>query len=164
MTTFPDSSAAREMSLDPRFGRRLRRLIGVSLVALGLVTTLALAKAQAEGLTIVLLASGWALMPTLLYFGLKRPRWRYLLTLPAALVAAGLLRVNVIVTEPAVAVIGWWLITVGVIVGAGLGGWFWYRWLPVPTSLEDPFSTGRWTLIAIHIGLIAAGTAMVLVS
>jgi hypothetical protein len=41
-----------------------------------------------------------------------------------------------------------------------LGLWFWYRLLPVPASLDDPFSPGRWTLIAVHIAAIVVGVVL----
>ena len=39
--------------------------------------------------------------------------------------------------------------------------WFWFRWLPVPTGLDDPFAPSRWLLIAIHVGLVAAALLLV---
>ena len=45
----------------------------------------------------------------------------------------------------------------GILLGSVLGLWFWYRVLPVPAALDDPFSPGRWTLIGIHIALIVLG-------
>lgn len=43
-----------------------------------------------------------------------------------------------------------------------MGLWFWYRLLPVLESLRDPFASGRWTLIAIHVGLVVCGIALIL--
>jgi len=150
------------MSLDDRFQRRLRRLIVVSSVALGLITMLALATTDAGLVELALLLGGWGLMPALLYVGLAQPRWRYLLFVPALMVTTGLLMVDFGFEGPAVALIGWWLITAGVMVGGSLGAWFWYRWLPVPAKLDDPFSRGRWTLISVHVGLVVVGTVLVL--
>jgi hypothetical protein len=62
-----------------------------------------------------------------------------------------------------VAAAGWLLMTGGVALGGGLGLWLWYRLLPVPASLDDPFSCGRWALVALHVGLIVAGYAIPLV-
>jgi hypothetical protein len=50
--------------------------------------------------------------------------------------------------------------TAGVLFGGVLGIWFWMRLLPVPPALDDPFSRGRWAMIAIHIALIVAGLAL----
>jgi len=52
---------------------------------------------------------------------------------------------------------GWWLLTGGVLLGGGLGLWLWYRVLPVPRALDDPYAAGRWWLIGLHVGLIVAG-------
>lgn len=153
---------ATEMSTNVRFRRRLRRLIVVSTVMLGSITLLAVLSTDARPITIGLLAAGWLLMPTLLYAGLDRPRLRYLLMVPATLVTAGLIVVANGVEAGPTARLGWWLITGGVLFGGGLGGWFWYRWMPVPGHLEDPFSSGRISLIAIHVGLILIGMGLVL--
>jgi len=161
MTTGVAVGPKLEMSSHPLFRRRLKRLIVVSLVALGMITILAWTDG-ADALTVGVLAAGWALMPALLYAGLRRPGWRYLLVVPATLVTVGLLRVATEFAAPGMASLGWWSITAGVMVGAALGAWFWYRWLPVPTRLDDPFSPGRWTLIGVHSGLVLAGMAMVL--
>ena len=34
--------------------------------------------------------------------------------------------------------------------------------LPVPEILRDPYSFGRWILIAIHVGLVVCGIALIL--
>ena len=75
--------------------------------------------------------------------------------------AAQMLRMRVRVPEGQVARAGWVLITTGVFLGGILGAWFWFRWLPVPAALADPFSRGRWALIAIHVCLIVFGLALV---
>jgi hypothetical protein len=148
-----------EMSKDVRFERRLRRLVGVSLVFLGVIAFLAWAKADADARTLALLVSGWILMPTLLFVSISKPLWRYLLAVPAVLMIVGLLRTTL---DADTAVFGWWLITAGIAIGGTLGTWFWYRWLPVPSHLDDPFSPGRWALVAIHVGLVLAGIVLVL--
>jgi hypothetical protein len=51
-------------------------------------------------------------------------------------------------------------VTAGILLGSLLGLWFWYRLLPVPASLDDPFSPGRWTLVTAHIALIVVGLAL----
>jgi len=52
------------------------------------------------------------------------------------------------------------MITAGVVFGGVLGLWFWYRLLPVPAVLDDPYAPGRWALIGIHVALITAGLMM----
>lgn len=151
-----------EKSTDPRFCGRLRRLILVSAVVLGLITLLAGVTTDAPPVAVGMLAAGWVLMPTLLYAGLDRPRLRYLLAVPATLVAAGLISVLAHLEGGPVAQMGWWLITAGALYGGGLGIWFWYRWMPVPEALDDPFSPGRIVLISIHVALIVVGVAMVI--
>jgi hypothetical protein len=164
MTTALAPRAHPEMSSNGRFRDRLNRLVIFSAVALGLIAILALTKTEAGWAALLLLFAGWALMPALLYQGRSQPRLRYLLTLPAVLVTSGLLMVTIGFTGPANALLGWWLITAGVGVGGGLGAWFWYRWMPVPDRLDDPFSPGRWLLISIHVGLIVTGLVLVLIT
>lgn len=148
-----------EMSTDSRFERRLRRLVLVSLVFLGVIAYLAWSKGDAGPLTLVFLISGWILMPTLLHISVAKPRWRYLLAIPAMLVIVGLLRTTL---DAGAAAFGWWLITAGIAFGGTLGGWFWYRWVPVPSRLDNPFSPGRWALVTIHVGMVIAGIVSVL--
>ncbi|HLF61000.1 MAG TPA: hypothetical protein VI980_07485 [Acidimicrobiia bacterium] len=162
MTVTAPPALPTEMSFDHRFQGRLKRLILVSSVALGLIFLLAASTTDAGWTATGLLLGGWVLMPTLLYAGLGRPRFRYLLTVPAAMVSAGLLLVAVGLEGPPMAVAGWWLITAGVMLGGSLGAWFWYRLLPVPRRLDDPFSAGRWALISVHVGLVVIGAALVL--
>jgi hypothetical protein len=52
--------------------------------------------------------------------------------------------------------------TAGVLFGGMLGVWFWFRWLPVPRGLHEPFSRARWGLIGVHVSLIVAGIGLVL--
>jgi hypothetical protein len=150
------------MTIDPSFARRLKRLIAVSAVALGLIFLLAYNTSGAGWISYGLLIGGWVSMPILLARSLERPMWRYLLAIPAGLVSSGLVIVAFGFDGSSVAQIGWWSMTAGVLLGGTLGGWFWYRWMPVPRILDQPFSTGRWALIAVHAGLIVAGGALVL--
>ena len=154
-------SAPVELSADPRMTRRIKRLAGVSLVALGLIWWLAAATLAAPSVVNATLAAGWALMPTILVVSLARPRLRYALVLPGTLVGSGLLAICGwwLPMEPAAAV-GWWLMAAGVLIGSGLGLWFWYRVLPVPGWLDDPFAPARWAFIGLHVGLIVVGLAM----
>lgn len=163
ITTVETAAPRAEMSADPRFRRRVRRLVVVSAVMLGAITLLAALGTDARPVAIGMLASGWLLMPTLLYASMDRPRLRYLLALPATLVAVGLVMVATGLEGSAGATTGWWLITAGVLFGGGLGTWFWYRWMPVPPSLDDPFAPGRIALIALHVALIVVGMGLVII-
>jgi hypothetical protein len=147
-----------ELSTDRRFAGRVRRLALTSVVALGLIWGLAVATLDAPSVIGVGLAAGWLLMPTILIASLADPRWRYALVLPATLVGTSLLAISV-AWLPALllAAAGWAMITAGVLMGGVLGLWFWYRLVPVPTRLDDPFSTGRLALIRAHVALIVIG-------
>lgn len=147
-----------ELSRDPRFERRIRRLAVVSAVALGLIWGLAVATLEAPAAVDAAFAAGWLLMPLTLVASLRRPRLRYGLVLPASLVSISLLAVCLgwLPADPVVAV-GWLLMTAGVALGGGLGLWLWYRLLPVPARLDDPFAAGRWALIGVHVALVVAG-------
>ena len=146
------------MSADRQMARRVTRLGFVSLVALGLVWGLCAATISAPWWVHGALAAGWVLMPLVLFASLPRPRLRYALVLPGSLVSVGLLAICLAwaPAEP-MAAAGWWLMAGGVALGGGLGLWFWYRLLPVPAWLHDPYSTGRWGLIGLHVGLIVVG-------
>jgi hypothetical protein len=148
------------MTTTPAFLRRIRRLIVVSIIALGLISLLADA-ADVGWVPVGLMIGGWVTMPMLLARSLTQPKWRYLLVAPAAMVSAGLLTVAVGFDGSGSAGLGWWLMSAGVLAGATLGAWFWYRWAPVPRALDEPFSPARWTLVAIHAGLIAIGGILV---
>jgi hypothetical protein len=86
---------------------------------------------------------------------------RYLVVGPATLIAGALLAIsfNNGIDQPEAA--GWWLLTAGIVLGIVLGAWFWFRWLPVPAALDDPFSPGRWALIAVHAALVLVGLVVV---
>ncbi|HEX6210392.1 MAG TPA: hypothetical protein VF136_06425 [Methylomirabilota bacterium] len=147
-----------ELSQDRRFARRVKRLGVVSLVALGLVWWLAAVTLDAPTPVGIALAAGWALMPITLFASLAIPMLRYGLVLPAGLVSIGLLAISGWwLPSSAAAATGWVLVTAGVALGGVLGLWFWYRLLPVPAALDDPYSRGRWALIGIHVALITLG-------
>lgn len=151
-----------EMTGDARFERRVRRLAGVSSIALGVVFGLATAGEVAAGPVRVALALGWFLMPALLYLSLWRPAIRYLLVLPASIVSLALLSiVGRGLPAGLLDATGWILLTAGVLLGGGLGLWFWYRLLPVPPGLDEPFSPGRWALVGVHVGLVATGLLLI---
>jgi hypothetical protein len=59
-----------------------------------------------------------------------------------------------------IAGLGWLLVAAGLLLGDLMGGWFWFRWVPVPDALNEPFSLGRWRLIAVHVALICVGLAL----
>ena len=147
-----------ELTGDARFRRRIVRLSAVSAVALGGVWGLAVETLDAPAVVTGALLAGWILMPAVLVASLLRPRLRYALVLPATLVSLGLLAICLgwLPSAP-LAAAGWVLMTGGVGLGGGLGLWLWYRLLPVPAALDDPFSAGRWSLVGLHVGLVAVG-------
>ena len=150
-----------EISPDPRFARRVRRLTLVSAVALGLISGLAIGTLEAPPLVRTAFAAGWLLMPLILAASLRRPWLRYGLTVPASLVTMALLAVCVWwLPDPPLAAAGWALMTAGVALGGSLGLWLWYRLLPVPDALDDPFARARWALIGVHVTLVVAGIAL----
>lgn len=147
-----------ELSADARMAGRIKRLGFVSLVALGLIWALAVASLDAPPLVDGALAAGWVLMPVILFASLSRPRLRYGLVVPGSLVGLGLLAIcGWWLPEEPLAAAGWLSMTAGILLGSVLGLWFWYRWLPVPARLDDPYSGARWGLIGVHVALIVAG-------
>jgi hypothetical protein len=93
---------------------------------------------------------------------LKWPRLRYGLAVPATAVSVALVAIclTALPGDP-VLTAGWLLITGGVLLGGTMGLWFWFRWMPVPPRLADPFSPGRWGLIRLHVGLVVIGVVLV---
>ncbi|MBI3648841.1 MAG: hypothetical protein HY240_08860 [Actinobacteria bacterium] len=152
------------MSADPAFAPRVRRLAIVSAIALGVIWMLAVTTPGAPAPVSVSLLLAWVSMPTVLAASLRRPRVRSIVALPSALAAVALIAICVtaLPADDPLAAAGWLSITAGILLGAWLGAWFWYRWFPVPVSLDAPFSTGRWALIAVHVGLVVAGVLLVL--
>ncbi len=151
-----------EMTTDPRFARRVVRLAITSAGALGLIWILCQATLQAHPAIGRSLAGGWLLMPTILGLSLRWPRLRYGLVVPSTLVSMALLAIcATALPADTVAVTGWLLVTGGVLFGVVLGAWLWFRWMPVPTGLIDPFSRGRLVLIVAHVSLIVTGLGLV---
>lgn len=152
-----------EMSGDPVFLPRVRRLARVSAVVLGIIWFLAIRTTEPHGAAIDgALLAGWVLMPTVLWISIHRPEIRPLVFLPSALVTVGLVALCLTaLPDDDVARGGWLLITGGILFGGFLGGWFWFRWFPVPASLDSPFSSPRWALIGAHVAMIVAGVALV---
>ncbi len=154
--------ASVEMTADPGFSRRIRRLAFVSLIALWLVWLLAFSTTDLRWAISVCLAAGWLLMPAVLVASLRWPVLRYALAAPSLLVGVSLLALCVsALPEQAVARTGWLLLTAGIWFGGALGLWFWFRWAPVPPALDNPFSPGRWTLVGMHVALVVVGLALV---
>lgn len=153
-----DVRAGVELTNDRMFTHRVRRLIAVSAIALGVITWLAY-RADGPSWSLVLLAAGWVLMPTILAASLRRPLLRYALVIPASLVTIGLF--GMLATTSGTEMVGWALITIGILVGGTLGMWFWYRWIPVPRSLDDPYGFARIALVGLHIGFVLIGAAIV---
>lgn len=153
---------ATELSTDPAFQRRIIRLTGVSVVALGFIWSLWARTLDTGGWIGVALAGGWALMPALLALSLRWPRLRYGLVVPASLVSLALLAITIgAQPDDLLAAAGWATLTGGIVLGGTLGMWFWFRLVPVPEALDHPFSRGRWLLVGTHIALVVAGMAMI---
>ncbi len=154
-----------ELTNEPEFARRVIRLALTSSIALGLVWMLAVVTLNLHPSLSASLMLGWILMPSILLFSLRRPRLRYALAIPAALVSVPLLIICAIkLPTEHIARTGWLLLTAGILSGGALGIWFWLRWLPVPASLHAPFSPARWSLIGLHVALVVSGLVLISVS
>ena len=147
-----------ELTADRLFAHRVRRLVVISTIALGVIWGLAFAD-DAEVWVLVLLAIGWVTMPTILAFSLRRPMLRYALLVPSTAVSLGL--IGMTLTAPDSTSAGWLMVTLGILVGASFGAWFWYRWMPVPRGLNDPYGAPRVALVGLHVGLVLIGMALV---
>ena len=111
-----------------------------------------------------LLLAGWISMPTVLSLSLVRPSIRRLVAVPAAMVTA-LIGICLWELRPPVSheragsrsrrgsswAVGW-------APGSGTDG------SPSLEAFDDPYSTGRVTLIVAHVGLVVAGTALILLA
>ena len=161
--TFVHGQTSVEMTQDSRFGVRVIRLAATSVVALGLIWGFQFATLETPAFVGISLAAGWVLMPVLLIASLRWPVARYGLALPSTLVGAGLIAICLTALPAGWGAdrVGWMMTTAGVLMGGVLGLWFWFRLAPVPRFLDDPFSPGRWILVAVHIALIVIGLALV---
>ena len=153
--------AGLEMSGDRLFTHRVRRLVAVSVLALGVIWLLAFLDG-APVWVLAFLAVGWILMPTVLAVSVHRPLMRYALAVPATVVPVGL--AGMMTTASGATAAGWAVLTGGIVFGGSLGLWFWFRWLPVPRVLDDPFGWPRVSLLGVHIALVLVGAAMVTVA
>ncbi len=154
-----------ELGVGAAFSRRVVRLAVTSALVLPLIWLLSTTTLRAHPLIGAALAAGWLLMPLILGLSLRRPRLRYALIVPSSFVSVALLAICLTaLPDDNVASAGWLLMTGGVLLGGVLGIWFWFRWMPVPARLTDPFSAGRWALIVAHVSLIVAGLVLVGVS
>lgn len=150
-----------ELTTDVRIRDRVARLTLVSLLALGILAGLAAVTTEAPPAVVAVLVTGWLAMPAVLAWSLRRPSARYALVLPASLVSLGLLAICVgWLPASTAASAGWLLLASGVWLGAALGLWLWFRLVPAPAALHDPFAPGRWALIGLHVGLVALGAAL----
>jgi hypothetical protein len=147
-----------EMTANRPFEHRIRRLIAVSTVALGVIWWLALADGAGVWM-LALLGTGWVLMPPILALSLRRPMLRLALLVPAGAMSVGLVGMTLAASDATG--VGWLLITLGILVGGSLGAWFWFRWLPVPRVFDDPYGAPRVALIGLHIGLVLTGVVLV---
>ena len=151
-----------ERSNDTRFTRRVIRLGLVSAVALGFIWRVAADNPGVPHWVGLSLLGGWVTMPTLLGASVFRPEWRTLLVIPSTLVTFGVAGAMLENGHWTLAQqVGWIALSSGILLGDLLGLWFWLRLMPVPSWLEDPFSRPRWAAIGIHVGLVAAGIALV---
>lgn len=151
-----------ELSADRAFAGRIRRLARTAVVALGLIWLAAVGTGVAGPVIGAGLLAGWVLMPALLWLSLARPRLRYALVLPSALVSFSLLAICLsALPDDRLASAGWLLMAGGILLGGLLGFWFWFRWLPVPAVLDAPFAPGRWWLIGLHVAAIVGGLGLV---
>jgi hypothetical protein len=138
---------------------RVVRLAVTSVIALGLILGLWAVNRPGGPWVGAALGAGWALMPAVLLLMLRVPKARYALVVPSTLISVALVDVALVVRSA-----GWAMVASGILLGGLLGAWFWFRLLPVPRPLRDPFGPGRWALIAVHVGLIVAGMALVALS
>ena len=149
-----------ELTEDRLFRHRVRRLVAISTVALGVIWGLAFVD-DASAWILVFRVFALVSMPTILAAPQHQPSLRYALIVPATAVSVGLVGMVMIASDQTVT--GWFLITGGILLGGFLGVWFWFRWLPVPRILDDPFDWPRVALVSLHLALVLAGAAFVAV-
>jgi hypothetical protein len=153
-----------EMTGNSRFRGRVRRLAITSGVALGVIWALAVGTLDASPRIDGLLLAGWISMFAVLAASLARPSLRRLVVAPALMVTTALIGICLWeLPRSGLARAGWLILTAGILMGGGMGAWFWYRWVPVPRVLDDPYAPARLSLIAAHVGLVVVGTTLILV-
>ena len=103
-----------ELTTDALFQRRVRRLVAISGVALGLIFWIA-ASDGAPWWVLALMGIGWILMPAFLAASLSNPSMRYLLVIPATTVGVGLIAMTL--TTDGSNQSGWLLMTFGILSG-----------------------------------------------
>lgn len=158
MSTVLPRTRPLELSSDRRFAGRVRRLAATAVVALGLIWALAVTTLEVPPAVGLALAAGWLLMPSILFASLTWPAARYALVIPASLVGLALVSITLAWRpDHPLAAAGWVLVTAGILLGGWMGLWLWYRLVPVPRQLDDPFSPARLSLIGVHVALIVIG-------
>jgi hypothetical protein len=85
-----------EMSGDPGFAERVRRLVKVSSVALGVIALLAWLTLDVPSLVMAALILGWVSMPSVLAASLHEPHHRFFLMVPGGLVSLALVAVSIL--------------------------------------------------------------------
>ncbi len=148
-----------ELTVDRSFTRRVRRLVWISLIALGAITWLAFQNG-APAWVRALMITGWLLMPTLLALSIGNPKLRYGLLVPGAAFCVAV--IGMALDSRGTQSVGWWIIAAGLTVGGSAGLWFWMRWLPVPRPFDDPYGVARLAVIGVHVALVLAGMAAVI--
>jgi hypothetical protein len=112
-----------ELSNEPRFSRRVRRLGVVSLVAPGLIWWVAATRLATPQPLLVAQLAGWWLMPAVPFASLPFPSIRPPLIIPATLITAPVLAIVAgrLPGQP-IAGLGWLLVAAGLLLGDLMGG------------------------------------------
>ncbi|MGE0598107.1 MAG: hypothetical protein AB7P41_01610 [Dehalococcoidia bacterium] len=102
------------------------------------------------------LAIGWVTMPSILLVSLRVPRLKFGLAVPAGLVTLGAAWLAVL-EFPSV---GWSLVAGGTSMGGLVGAWLWFAWAPIPAAFASPNARPRLALLTVHVAIIVAGIAV----
>ena len=138
-------SAAIELSDDPRFAGRVRRLAFVSIAALGWLVVLWSRTAETLPLAGAALVAGWITMPLTLLASLQQPLIRYALVVPSTLVTGGVVAMLVRAPLGGVTAAGWTVILAGLALelysaaGSGCGC---YPFRVLSTTRSQPHASG----------------------